>query len=157
MHPSSHSLSGSFIRPRAGSAVLLLEGLYTRTKKRVHKYQEQLHNTYVFSKTSENKLKKRGKGTEIARSTSTPHTQSCSNSQHWAHTQPMHFLSCWAQSCQTSSSVCLSPPWSLERKRLQARSCAGIAANTTSVIWKFGPCTAKCFARQVSARTFSML
>lgn len=69
MHPTSHSLSASFVGLRAGSAVLFLEGLNTRTKKRVYKYQEKLHNTFAFSKASENKLKKRGKGTERAGST----------------------------------------------------------------------------------------
>ena len=129
---------------------------HQNTEKRVPKHQEQLSNTSTFSKTSENKLK-RGKGTGIAGSTPIPHTQNCSDSQHWAYTQTMHFPSCWAQSCQTSSSDCLPPPWSLEKKRLQARACAGITANTKSVLWKFGPRIAKCFAGQVSARTFSML
>lgn len=34
LHPASHSVSGSFVRPRAGSAPLFLEGLNTRTQKR---------------------------------------------------------------------------------------------------------------------------
>jgi len=56
--------------------VLCLEGFNTRTQKRDHmSTQEQLSNTSTFSKTSENKLKKRGKRTEMAGSTPVPHMQ----------------------------------------------------------------------------------
>lgn len=34
LDPASHSLSSSFVRPRAGSAALFLEGLNSRTQKR---------------------------------------------------------------------------------------------------------------------------
>lgn len=76
----------------------------------------------------------RGKGVKRAGGTPISHTQHGSGLQHWAHIQTVNLPICWAQSCQTEPSSCLSPPSSSEEERLQVRACAGIAANPRSVL-----------------------